>query len=733
MYIALLGVQYMSILLLILESGYIFMKWKSRLQSYLLFNCVATLVNNVGYLFEMLAKTEEGSLMGKQMSYLGRVWIPYSLLLFTLALCKVKTKRRVLMGLGFVHIITYVMVLTSQWQSFYYTSLRYVKTGIFPHLEYGYGIWHIIYSVLIVIYIVYGLTRLVQATYKEKNPIARKRLQIMVLAIAIESGFYIMQLLKVGDSYDVTVLGYTVATVFMYVAIFKYSLLDTLQLAKDYVMDEVTEGIIAVNEVGGLEYCNESAKKIFPDIEERINIVVEKITDALEKKEPIKIEEKIYLPEKKLLMQNGMGQGNLYMLVDDTEHYRYIKELREQKEIAEEANASKSSFLSVVTHEIRTPMNAVVGMTELLLREPEKLTDKQEKYLKNIHNSGQALVMIVNDILDQSKIEAGKMEIIEEPYELRPMADDVKMIIENRIGSKPVHLIYEIDTEIPRYLSGDSLRIRQILINLMNNAVKFTEEGYIKLGVRCIASEKDRKLIKFSVKDSGQGIRPEDLEKLGKAFTQIDTKKNHSKEGTGLGLSISRDFIEMMGGKLSVESEYGAGTEFSFAIWQDVAEGIEKLSPSGVNKQAWQEEEQFTAPEAKVLIVDDTELNRLITTELLKPLEMNVGTAASGEKALEMVEREKYDVIFMDYLMPSMDGAETTKKIRTLAMEYDNDEAMQAYLKSVPIIALTGDGSEETKEKFLRAGMDDFTEKPVELKRLKHLLLKWLPENKIKN
>lgn len=232
------------------------------------------------------------------------------------------------------------------------------------------------------------------------------------------------------------------------------------------------------------------------------------------------------------------------------------------------------------------------------------------------------------------------------------------------------------------------------------------------------------------MRDSGQGIRPEDLHKLGNAFTQVDTKKNHSKEGTGLGLSISRDFISMMGGQLCVQSEYGKGSEFYFSIWQGVASGIEVTSASGVSKQAWQEEEQFTAPGARILIVDDTPLNLMITEELLAPIGMTVDTASSGEKAIELVGKNEYHAIFMDYMMPYMDGVEATTKIRAMAVGQTN-ESRADYFRSVPIIALSGDDSELTKEKFLRAGIDDFTEKPVEIKRLKKLLIKWLPKKLI--
>ncbi len=395
-----------------------------------------------------------------------------------------------------------------------------------------------------------------------------------------------------------------------------------------------------------------------------------------------------------------------------------LNQVKEEKKKAEEANASKSRFLSVVSHEIRTPMNAIVGMTEFLLR--GDLTKEQREYLMNIKNSGDALVMIINDILDQSKIEAGKMELVEAPYELRGMLEDVRMIIENRIGEKPVQLIYTIDDQIPEALVGDGLRLRQVLINLLNNAVKFTEKGYIELGISLEQKKEDELLLYFSIKDSGQGIREEDLNRLFQAFSQVDTKKNHSKEGTGLGLSISRDFVHLMGGQLKVRSEYGAGSEFFFTISQGVSEEAVYQNEEMTSSESM--EKEFTAPNARLLVVDDTPMNLMIIKELLEPFKMQIDLAESGMKALELVEQHQYHLILMDYLMPNMDGVETTKRIRSLSEQKD------AYYQTVPIIALSGDISEEAKEQFELARMDDFVEKPVTAETLKRVLIKWLPK-----
>lgn len=716
MYHFLLVIQYISIALLLLESGYIFAKWRTTLQGYLFFNCVATLVNNVGYLMEMLSENEEQYLMALQMSYLGRVWIPFSLFVFIMILCKLRVNKWVMVCLANVHAVVFFLVLTAKWQPLYYSSMEYVTDGLFPYISAGHGIVHVLYTGLLVFYIVFGLIKLFLVVAKEKNPISRKRLTYVMLAITVESAGYIVNLTGITGCYDLTVMGYSIGTFLMCIAIFKYGLLDTLQLAKDYVVDEVSEGIIAVNNSNEVEYFNKTAKDILGEIGFESGRVIGKIQNAIDTETPLEIEGKIYSPKAQTLYQKDIPQGKVYVLVDETEHYRYMRELKEQKEIAEAANASKSAFLSIVSHEIRTPMNAVVGMTDLLLL--DELTDKQRKYLTNIKNSGTALVMIINDILDQSKLEAGKMEIVEDAYELRPLVDDVRMIIENRIGKKNIHLMIKIDEKIPGFLVGDALRIRQIFINLMNNAVKFTESGYIQLSAAIVGETPKAYSIRFGVKDSGQGIKAEDLEKLGKAFAQVDTKKNHSKEGTGLGLSISKDFIALMGGELKVESTYGKGSEFYFVIEQKKA-GTGGGSENG--KCAWKPKE-FKAPDAKILVVDDTRLNLMVMKEILGLLEIQVETADSGEMAIKMVQENRYHIIFMDYMMPGMDGVETTDRIRKLPGDY---------YKSVPIIALSGDTSERTQEMFEIAGINDIVEKPVEIERLKPLLLKWLPEELI--
>lgn len=261
-----------------------------------------------------------------------------------------------------------------------------------------------------------------------------------------------------------------------------------------------------------------------------------------------------------------------------------MERLKEEKERADYANEAKSIFLSNMSHEIRTPMNAIVGMTDILLR--EDVPEEMREYLNNIKNSGDALLNIINDILDFSKIESGKLDIIEKKYEPMSMLHDLSMIFLNRIGSKPVELIYDITPDLPSQLYGDNLRIRQVIINLVNNAIKFTEEGFVRLKVEADTIGNKEIKLSFSVEDTGQGIKEEDIPKLFKSFEQVDTRRNYKKEGTGLGLAISKQLVELMHGKISVESTYGKGSCFSFYIIQKVvdkapATSIKRTLPEG--------------------------------------------------------------------------------------------------------------------------------------------------------
>ncbi|MGN0604090.1 MAG: PocR ligand-binding domain-containing protein [Oscillospiraceae bacterium] len=492
------------------------------------------------------------------------------------------------------------------------------------------------------------------------------------------------------------------------------------------------------------------------------------------------------------------------------------------------AASQKADFLANMSHEIRTPMNAVLGMAEMALR--EEMTPQAKQYIKQIRSSGKNLLVIINDILDFSKIESGKMNIVEVVYEPLSIVNDLANIVNTRIGSKNLEFTIDFDHMLPHKLYGDNVRIHQILLNLLNNAVKFTERGEVHLKVTFSKIDNDNIMLKAIIRDTGIGIKKQDMDKLFQSFQQVDSKRNRNIEGTGLGLAISQQLLKLMNGKITVESEYEKGSTFSVEFPQKVIDpapsvpftenhvkaalivenqyvhtqlckdlsksGIEYFdleqnsslenvtdgfiivekhlfsdrikkavmdnpnvkcllvapfdSPFDANQprvkmlhkpvfslrlysalglggdvpeddQTDNDNFRFTAPDAHILIVDDNPINLTVACGIIEPLGMQVDTANGALEAIEKVKKLKYDIIFMDHMMPEVDGVETTHIIRRLIAGYEN----------VPIIALTANAVGGTREMFLREGMNDFVAKPIEVTDIVSMVRKWLPNEKI--
>jgi signal transduction histidine kinase/DNA-binding NarL/FixJ family response regulator/HPt (histidine-containing phosphotransfer) domain-containing protein len=377
--------------------------------------------------------------------------------------------------------------------------------------------------------------------------------------------------------------------------------------------------------------------------------------------------------------------------------------------IAKNASRTKSVFLANMSHEIRTPMNSIVGMSELLSH--ESLTARQASYASDINSSARSLLSIIDGILDMSKIEAGKMSINPVDYDFNAFMDNLKSMFHFIAQKKGIEFRYESEGKIPDCLFGDDIRLRQILTNICGNAIKFTDNGYVKLKL----SQSGNSLV-FEIRDTGRGIRKEEIPRIFKVFEQVDDLKNRSIIGTGLGLPISKSFVEMMGGNIVVESEYGHGSVFTITI-PIVTGNRDNVSVLEDEKK----ENKFSAPDANVLVVDDNEFNVKVACGLLGLSEIKAKTASSGREAIEMVQQEHFDIIFMDHMMPEMDGVEAVGIIRKLGGEYE----------PIPIIALTANAIRSSRKMFLANGFNDFISKPIDLKELNNILKKWLPPEKV--
>lgn len=398
-------------------------------------------------------------------------------------------------------------------------------------------------------------------------------------------------------------------------------------------------------------------------------------------------------------------------------------ELLKAKEEAETANRAKSDFLAKMSHEIRTPINAVLGIDEMILREcndPQILD-----YAAKIKSSGQSLLYLINDILDLSKIESNKMEITPSEYEPKKLVSEVLLMIEPHADAKGLTLHCDIDPRIPRKLYGDDMRIRQILLNLLSNAVKYTSEGKITFSVQLLQKADTDVILHFSVKDTGIGIKEEDRKLLFESFRRFDIAHNKRIEGTGLGLNITRKLLQLMDSDLCLQSIYEIGSDFNFDMKQQIVDAQEMgRFPKGLYLPVATAtyREGFCAPDAKILVVDDNDMNLTVFKGLIQNSQMDIRTAMSGQEAIDLIQKEAFDLVFMDHLMPMMDGIETLHRILA-------DANLRSHAKI--IIALTANAVSGAKEFYLQEGFSGYLTKPIHGHELEETILEFLPQEKV--
>ncbi len=404
---------------------------------------------------------------------------------------------------------------------------------------------------------------------------------------------------------------------------------------------------------------------------------------------------------------------------------RQSEELRVAKIAAEDANRAKSDFLANMSHEIRTPINAVIGMNEMILREANQQDIKE--YARVVDNASHNLLSIINDILDFSKIESGKMEICEHDYNFTEVLQYVTNMVRFKAVEKKLVFLTEIDEKLPDNLYGDDVRLRQVILNLLSNAVKYTREGTVKLKVDgAVNSSRNSVELSISVIDTGIGIRKQDLSNMFRNFSRFDLASNRNVEGSGLGLAITHRLVELMDGKIDVESEYGKGSCFKITISQKIT-GDEVIGQKLRDDTRSHKEEEayvpsFIAPKASVLVVDDNRINLYVVENLLKRTRLKITSCMSGRETLELMKNNSYDIVLLDHMMPEMDGIETLREIRKMPVNKSKDAV---------IIALTANAVAGVREMYLKEGFDDYMSKPIDGKKLEKILIKHLPEEKL--
>jgi PAS domain S-box-containing protein len=413
-----------------------------------------------------------------------------------------------------------------------------------------------------------------------------------------------------------------------------------------------------------------------------------------------------------ILDSSDMVSGFWSIVRDISVQKQVQSELIRAKEAAEVANRAKSRFLATMSHEIRTPMNAIIGMTNLTL--DTGLTQEQKEYLTIVQSSADQLLLLIDEILDLSRIESGRMEWLYESFDLHERVNLIIKTLSPRAWEKGLFLIQEIDSDVPRHLVGDADRLRQVIYNLISNAIKFTDNGSVCLSINAVESGADRTVLHFAVMDTGIGIAADKLQEIFEPFSQADASTTRKYGGSGLGLAISRELVNMMGGKLLVDSQPGKGSTFRFELAFDLAE--EELSGDSGIKEPLSEVEVPVVTDLSVLLAEDNLVNQKLAVALLEKRGHRVDVSLDGRQAVDMFTKGAYDLIFMDVEMPEMDGVEATKQIRRIE---------SASGKRVPIIAMTAHAMMGDEERMLKSGMDAYLAKPIDFERLDRIIHKF--------
>jgi len=702
----------------------------SREQKLMQYFLMGSLIQNAGYLLELMAPTLEAAIAAVKMQYIGSLTIPISYCYFIFSYCYEKKPRGVLRVLQVVDVFLYFLVFTCEQHPLYYRNIEWIEMANghgYLRLDYGPGYWVFMLCGTIVPYFL-SLYALMQVCVKKPEYAADRKCRL-ILALSFlpvgALGAYSMKLTRVFDPTPV-VLGLVLASVV--ILIWSQKVYDFSSLAYGILLDSMSDGVIALDEQRQITNYNKAATGIFSDLS---GLMIGKPIDTLagfpkemlgeDAKSEFSLNNYFYQGHvEPILDKFGKNKGYVVLIFDVTETREYIEEIKRVREQAEQANIAKSAFLANMSHEIRTPMNAIVGLSDIIMEESRGR--KVYEYACDIKSASSNLLALINDILDLSKVEAGKIELVLTKYSIKSMLDEILNMMDVVASQRGLPLKREFDPSIPCQYLGDEGRIKQILINILNNALKFTKEGHVIFTVTGERGEtEDIERLIFRIEDTGCGIKEEDITGIFDNFKQVDSRQNRSVEGTGLGLAITKRLVEMMHGTIHVESVYGEGATFIVEIPLKIVDSRPLSEAADVEVKKEEELELFSTKGCRVLVVDDNAVNRKIAGIFLQSYDLTVDEADSGMAAIEMVRATCYDIIFMDHMMPVMDGIEAVQIIHRECGENGRRPV---------IIALTANAMEGVRQTFLQNGFQDFITKPLDRRLLHEALLRWIPAEK---
>lgn len=684
------------------------------------------LLSNLGSLFVATSNNVEEAILGNKVIYFCGCALPIFLIMLTCDACRVEVNKFVRMLMYGYNCIVMLLAMTVGFNKIFYSSTKIVNIQGVTVLIREYGPAHVLFLILLYGYMGGSVGVIVYSLIKRKNLIYRN-VFIMLISYSITFLAYVFGKKLLGGLEPICV-AYSLDGIILLFLTYNTSLynLDEALLASIEKQDRI--GFILLDRKYRYYGCNEVTTSMIPEVatlrmgrrvdvsddsclSQILRVVNDFDSEHTRNDEVISCNDIDLRVNVQYLYKENRVRGYIVSLTDDSKVQGYIREL-------DMVSKNKSSFLSNVSHEIRTPINAVLGMNEMILRECKE--EAIREYAMNIEESGRTLLQLINDVLDLSKIESGKFEVIADEYDLASLICELEDMITPLAAKKGLQFKVETDSMLPKRLYGDKVRVKQMVTNTLTNAVKYTVEGSVTL--RIYGERKDDDfIINFSVKDTGKGIKREDIGNLFNAFERVDQLKNSGIEGTGLGLAITKKFAVMMGGNISVESIYGEGSDFIVTVPQRIV-GDELMGDYHNNDNPKKRDKyvpKFIAPTAKVLVVDDVKMNLTVVKLLLKETQMKISCVKSGMECIEEVQKEKFDIILLDHMMPELDGVGTLKIIK------DNH-----YCDDTPIIALTANATVEARETYRGYGFTDYLAKPIDAEELEHMLVTYLPQDK---
>ena len=732
------------VILSVILSGIFVLRWRRGISVHFPIIFVFIPIINLGYLSVATSGSVDEALLANGIEYLDGCFLELFFFLYIMNFCKLKMPK----------ILTAILLVTGSMLLFFsintgtnglmYKSAELKKLDGVSYLVKEYGPMHTVYYVMIAFYlianlsvIIYSLTR--KHISKKNSALLLFVYLVIILAFLCGKSFH--------PAFELLPASYTFSQIAFLVIMSKITLYDATETAVASLADKDNIGFASFDLKMRYLGCTDPVITCLPEF---ADMYVDKTLTA-------ENENFAYIMSCIERLKNKNGTPVFYVSRNDISYkvtisYLYIgrkirgyqvrtedntlenerlealqlkerqKEmeseiLKLEKSAAESANEAKSTFLAHMSHEIRTPINAILGMNEMVLNESSE--EKIREYSENIKSAGRTLMSIINSILDFSKIEDGKMEIVPVRYETAVLIGELENAVSERAKAKGLELEIRADESLPSAMVGDDIRIKQVITNLLTNAIKYTDEGSVTLRIKKL-SESDGDISVFvGVTDTGIGIKEEDLSSLTESFKRLEVNRNRSIEGTGLGLNIVSGLLKMMGSDLKVSSMYGKGSSFSFVLSQK----IDDATPMGdyhagtdMGEHSSTENEKPSFPDARVLVVDDNDMNLVVARNLLRLYGISSDTAESGEEALEILARKEYDIVFLDHMMPEMDGIETLRKIRIRHL-IPGDTV---------IIALTANAISGVKEMYLNEGFDDYISKPIEPPVLENVLTKYL-------